>query len=146
MKSVTLCILLLTLNPTSGICQPTRQLEPVVIKVIICAEAVKYDIAPAFAIAVAHVESRKGYQEFRVGQMGRSAYYGPMGINKCFRQQWRVDLPETNIAVGCYALRGVGNSVVKLKRRLMRYNTSFDLGYWKAVMKAVRKYRAEGWA
>lgn len=150
----------LILSQVSGICRPwppaevakkeekksQRPTPPIiVIKGLICAYALENGIEPAFAMAVAHIESRFGGKEFRVGLMGGSRYFGPMGIHRCFKKRWPIDQPETNIKVGCWALRGVGSNVSRQRSRLKRYNASFNCGYWRAVRGAVRKYREEGW-
>ena len=115
--------------------------HPVVIRALICAYALEYDVEPAFAIAVVHIESRSGDREFRVGKIGRR-HYGPMGIDRSFLSKWPIDRLETNIAVGVRALRGVGSSRVRQERRLKRYNASCTPGYLREVRRATERYRA----
>jgi len=99
---------------------------------------VKYEVSPAFALAVAHVESGTASQEFRVGLLG-ATYYGPMGIHKCFLNRWPIDDFRENIRVGVKALRGRN-----LRHILKRYNAAFTESYWRAVKSAERRYRQEG--
>lgn len=94
-------------------------------------------------MAIAHIESRKGDQEFRVGRMGKT-YYGPMGIHKCFLNLG-IDDPERNIEVGVKALARYGpvTNDDQLKRALKKYNSSFNLAYWNQIKKAELKYEGE---
>lgn len=109
----------------------------IVIKALITAYALQYGVEPATALAVAHIESRKGKDEFRVGRAGK--YWLPFGIHKCFLSRWRVDDLETNIQVGVSSLKGKD-----LRRTLRRYNATFDNAYWNAILKAREHYRKEG--
>ena len=118
---------------------PTLAERNIVIRALICAYALKYNVEPAAAMAVAHIESRKGQQEFRVGLMGRT-YYGPFGVNKCFLKKWSVDELDTNIKVGVKALSRNQN----LKKSLQKYNAAFNEAYWQAIQEARRKYRKGG--
>lgn len=115
----------------------------VLVKAYCNAYAVKWDVKPEFVLAVAHIESRKGNHEFRVGRAGR--YWLPMGIHNCFLQDrgWPVDTLSGNIEAGARALRGI-QTMDQLKQRLKKYNASFTSSYWGAVTKAVNKYREEG--
>jgi hypothetical protein len=45
--------------------------------------------------------------------------------------------------VGARALRGVGQSDVLLRKRLTRYNASFNEAYWRAIKQARARYRRE---
>lgn len=119
--------------------QSSVQSEVILIKAWISAYAVKYNVDPAFATAVAHIESRKGRQEFRTGRLSRT-YYGPMGIHKCFKHLG-IDQTERNIEVGVEALRGVAGDTTKQKKRLRKYNTSFNMAYWKQIKQAEGRYR-----
>ena len=74
--------------------------------------------------------------------MGKT-FYGPSGIHKCFLNKWDIDKPKINIDVGARALRGVGDNVALQKKRLKRYNASFNESYWKAIKSAERKYAME---
>lgn len=99
--------------------------------------ATKYGVDPAFATAVATVESRKDGHEFRIGRLGRSKFWGPMGINQCFRSRWDITDYLTNIEVGVRALRGPQDKVLR------RYNASYDHSYAAAVKMAMRAYQKE---
>ena len=116
--------------------------DPVVVKALICAYAIKNHAKPAYVAAVAHIESRKGSQEFRVGRV--SLYWLPMGIHYGFLKErgWPVDTLDGNIDVGSRAFAGIVN-LEALKRRLQKYNCSFNSGYWGEVKKAVAKYERE---
>lgn len=116
-----------------------RQVSSVIIRAKICAYSLKYGLDPAIGMAVAHIESRKGSQEFRVGRMGPT-YYGPMGLHKCFVDRGAADL-DRNIEMGVKALTRYPTD---LKRSLRRYNTSFDGSYWTAIQRAAAKYRRAG--
>jgi hypothetical protein len=97
-----------------------------------------HGVDPAFALAVAHVESRGQGQEFRFGPLGKKGqYYGPFGIDKSFQGRWG-DLadPRVNIEVGVRALRGKD----KL-RVLRRYNRESSRAYEAAVMAKYRQLR-----
>jgi hypothetical protein len=115
---------------------------PQEIKKLAIESAQRWDVDPAFFIAVMHIESRKGNQEFRVGKMGKT-YYGPCGIHKAFLSKWDIDDPKINIEVGARALRGVGYNEQLQIKRLKRYNASFNIAYWKAIKSAKQKYSNE---
>jgi hypothetical protein len=112
------------------------------VKFLIRQEAVKQNADPNFCLAVAHIESRIGNQELRIGRLGNSRYYGPFGINKCFLARWPIDRLDINIRVGVNALRGGFKS-------LRRYNANCTHSYLAAVRQAYRKYQREeqgnGW-
>lgn len=97
----------------------------------------KYGVDPNFAKAVAHIESRKGQEEFRIGRLGHSRYFGPFGIEQSFLKRWPIDDYLTNIEIGCRALRG------PQERVLRRYNTSYSPDYAKAVRMAQREYQRQ---
>ena len=88
-----------------------------------------YGVEPEFALAVAHVESGTRTQEYRVGRLGHSRYYGPMGIDRDFLRKWRIDDPYENIRRGVPALRGRDKLPV-----LRRYNRESNRAYERAVM------------
>lgn len=90
-----------------------------------------YGVEPDFAWAVARVESGlPGGPEIRCGPLGRCGkYYGPMGINRCFKTKWPIDDPYVNVEVGVKALRGADK-----RRVLQRYNAAFNESYYRAVM------------
>lgn len=93
--------------------------------------AVSQGVDPEFARQVARVESglpRTG-QEVRLGRLGRSKYFGPMGIHESFRRRWDIANPVINIWVGVRALRGED----KL-RVLRRYNPRASREYLRAVL------------
>jgi hypothetical protein len=108
--------------------------------------AAYWNVDPALALAVAHIESRiPGKQEFRVGKVGKS-FYGPFGIHRCFLKQpikgvmYPIDEWPINVWVGCRALRGI-KTKARAKRRLMTYNETFDSSYWLAIRRAWKKYK-----
>lgn len=97
-------------------------------------------------MAVAHVESRKGKLEFRTWRTGK--YYQPMGIQyeqygKFASLGMHIDRLDGNIEVGARAFRGV-QTMAEFKKRLKRYNCSFDSSYWSQICKAVDLYEATG--
>ena len=100
-----------------------------------------YGVAPEFALAVAHVESRLPGQEFRTGPVGGGKFYAPFNIHKDFLKKWPetpVSELEHNIHVGVRALRGSSHRAV-----LRRYNKSFNEPYYQAIMAAMRRYKQE---
>ena len=97
-----------------------------------------YAVEPEFALAVAKVESGCKQQEFRVGRLGRSKFYGPMGIAGCYLKKWPIDNPWENVRVGVRALQGAD----KL-RVLRRYNTTCTPQYVAAVMQNYRRFKRE---
>jgi hypothetical protein len=110
-----------------------------------------FNVEPAFAISVAHVESRIGNNEFRCGLVGKGRFYAPFNIHRNFSKKWGVNLNclDTNIKYGCRSLsmiktkKGcihVGSDLQLQKRRLMTYNATFNGEYWKAIVAAKRKY------
>ena len=103
--------------------------------------ALTYGVEPEFAWAVARVESgAPGGAEIRCGPLGRSGkYYGPMGINRCFKAKWPIDNAFVNVEVGVKALRGADK-----RRVLQRYNAAFDEAYFRAVMAIYRQAKREG--
>lgn len=93
-------------------------------------------VEPAFALAVARVESGTASQQFRCGPIGKKGrFYGPFGIHRDYRQRWAIDRPEVNVQVGVRALRGQDKRAV-----LRRYNKSFNKEYWRAVCKLYHQY------
>lgn len=97
-----------------------------------------YGVQPEFALAVARVESGTTTEWVRFGRLGRSRYYGPMGINQCFLKKWPIGNPYINVAVGVRALRGADQ-----RRVLQRYNEKFDEDYFRAVMALSRQHQKE---
>jgi hypothetical protein len=97
-----------------------------------------YGVEPEFAYAVARVESGTRTEALRFGRLGRSRYYGPMGINRCFLARWPIDDPYVNVEVGVKALRGADK-----RRVLKRYNAAFDEAYYRAVMATYRQAKRE---
>lgn len=133
-------ILLFSSTSHSSINSPSPTNIP--IKKVMIEAAKRWNVEPAFLMSVACIESRKGNQEFRLGKMGKT-YYGPMGIHKCFLNRWAIDDWKINIEVGARALRGVENNEQLQKRRLKRYNVSFNNSYWKAICSMKYKYQKE---
>jgi hypothetical protein len=103
--------------------------------------ALTYGVEPEFAQAVAIVESRPagGGMEIRTGRLGKSRYYGPMGINRCFLNRWPIDDPYVNVEVGVKALRGADK-----RRVLRRYNPKLNRAYEQAVMATYRRLKGDG--
>jgi hypothetical protein len=160
LRTLIIALLLLLITSNVGLCNNKHRIKykshkvifkkcdisPELIKQWICVYAKKYKVEPAFAIAVAHIESRIGKFEFRTGQMSKS-FWGPMGINKCFfKRGWQIDKPIINIEIGVRALKNVGNNEYLQKRRLHTYNTEFNYSYWSQIKKAKRKYREFNYA
>ena len=103
--------------------------------------AAHYGVDPEFAQAVAIVESRPagGGMEMRCGPLGRAGkYYGPMGINRCFKSKWPIDNPFVNVEVGVKALRGND-----MRRVLKRYNASFTEAYFRTICKIQKQLKKE---
>jgi hypothetical protein len=100
-----------------------------------------YGVEPEFVWAVARVESGvPGISEIRCGPLGRAGkYYGPMGINRCFKTKWPIDDPFVNVEIGVKALRGADK-----RRVLKRYNAAFNEAYYRAVMALYRQAKREG--
>ena len=92
-----------------------------------------YGVEPAFALAVAQVESGCPGQEIRLGPLGKKGVYaGPFGLHRAYcREHFGVDPvdPEVNIAIGVRALRGPDKRSI-----LRRYNTEWNRAYEQAVM------------
>jgi hypothetical protein len=98
-----------------------------------------YGVDPAFAQAVAIVESRPAggaEMEFRVGRLGKSRYYGPFGIEKSFLKKWDIANPFVNVEVGVKALRGKNQMAV-----LRRYNPTATTAYIREVKRITRKLK-----
>ena len=116
--------------------------NPIVVKALICAYAIKNHAKPAYVAAVAHIESRLGGLEFRTWKTGK--YYQPMGIHEGFLKEkgWPVDTLDGNIDAGSRAFARI-DTLEALKRRLRKYNCSFNSGYWNEIKKAVAKYERE---
>lgn len=98
--------------------------------------AIKHGVSPAFATAVAQVESGNKNHRFRVGPIGKGTYYAPFGIHKSYLKKWRIDDPKVNIERGVMALRG------KDKRKVLkRYNKSFNEGYYRTICRLEKQYQ-----
>ena len=90
-----------------------------------------YGVEPEFALAVARVESGTKTQEYRIGRLGRSNFYGPMGVHRCFL---KTGSPYEVIELGVRALRGKDKA-----RVLRRYNPKLNRAYERAVMALYRQ-------
>jgi hypothetical protein len=97
-------------------------------------------VDPYICLGVAGAESSTREVEFRFGKMGRSRYYGPFGIHKCFLDKWRIDDPYVNTEVG---IRALARHKDDLRRSLKKYNAEFNEGYYKRVIFLAKKYRKE---
>jgi hypothetical protein len=103
---------------------------------LITQASIKHGVDPNFAKAVAIVESGiPGKCEIRIGRLGKSRYYGPMGLDKDFLSRWPIDDPITNIEIGVRALRGRDKRAV-----LKRYHGAPPADYVRAVMSKYREY------
>ena len=91
--------------------------------------AERYGVEPAFALAVAEVESSCKGKRFRFGKMGRT-YYGPMGIHRCFLSRWDISDLYINTEVGIRALSRCGDR----RKLLKKYNAEFTESYYKRVL------------
>jgi hypothetical protein len=107
--------------------------------------AAHWNVDPALALAVAHIESRApGKQEFRVGKLGR--FHGPFCIHEGYLRQpidgvvYPIDEWPINVWVGCRALRGIRTERMA-KKRLKTYNATFNRPYWLAIRRAWEKYK-----
>ena len=98
-----------------------------------------HGVDPEFAKAVAIVESRlPGKATLRTGRLGRSKFFGPMGVHQCFLKKWPIDNPVWNIYVGVRALRGR-----PWRKVLHRYNPEATPAYIKAVRSVWRGLEGE---
>lgn len=94
-----------------------------------------YHVDPAFALAVAHVESRAPGREFRTGLLA-GKWYGPFNVHKDFRKRWpEIKTISGNCRIGVRALRGSNP-----RKILRRYNRNFNQAYFRAVIRAHKKY------
>jgi hypothetical protein len=98
----------------------------------------RYDVSPFFAAAVMRIEGN-GWTEQRIG---KSPYWGPMGINEYCPVPNRVlTNPLRNIRVGVAALRRDDRRAV-----LKRYNAEwFKDHYIKDVLALERQLEREAW-
>ncbi len=100
-----------------------------------------YHVEPAFALAVAQVESGCPGQEIRLGPIGKKGIYaGPFGLHRAYcREHFGVDPvdPEVNIEIGVRALRGPDKH-----RILRRYNREWNRAYERAVMAKYRRLKS----
>lgn len=95
-----------------------------------------YGVDPAFALAVAHIESRTHTQEFRTGLLCNK-WYGPYNIHKDFKHRWpNIDTIQGNCQVGVMALRGSSP-----RKILKKYNAEFNEAYYQEIMKATKMYK-----
>lgn len=121
-------ILLLTLNTTAATCQPAKPDMPTWLAFVkSCSE--KYGVDPYFALAVAETESSCKGRRFRFGRMGRSPYYGPFGLHRCFLASWNIADPYINTEVGIRALARYKSQ----RRSLKKYNASFNEAYYRRI-------------
>jgi hypothetical protein len=159
LAAFSIAALLLTSNPAFGAIYQPRLTKPavshqavsnrpgaisqeqaIIIRAKCCAYALKYKTKPAYVMSVAHIESRKGSREFRVGRV--RCYWLPMGIHNGFLKErgWPVDTLDGNIEAGARALSGIQDEDA-LKRRLKKYNCEFNGAYWHEICQAIIKYK-----
>ena len=104
--------------------------------------ALVYSVDPSFAQAVAIVESRApggGELEMRVGRLGRSKYWGPMGLNQdCFKDKKNVSDPFLNVYWGVKALARYPADEI---RSLKKYNSSYNNSYYKEIVRLKKKLK-----
>jgi soluble lytic murein transglycosylase-like protein len=105
-----------------------------------CSE--KYNIDPNFALAVAETESSTKEVRFRFGKMGRSKYYGPFGIHKCFLKKWNINDPFVNTEVGIRALARYGPGDGNYRRALKKYNATFNEAYYRRIKELQRRNKS----
>jgi soluble lytic murein transglycosylase-like protein len=94
----------------------------------------KYGVEPEFALRVARVESGAPGQKIRVGRLGKSKYFGPMGIHEYALKKWPVDDPFVNIRVGVRALAKHLKSTGSKRGALKKYNPEATPEYLLAVL------------
>jgi len=98
-----------------------------------------HGVDPELAKAVAIVESRKpGGAILRTGRLGKSRYFGPMGIDQRFLSRWPIDNPVWNIWAGTRALAIHLRRTGSVRAALKRYNPKADPAYYRAVMGAMK--------
>jgi hypothetical protein len=90
--------------------------------------------------ALARVESGNKRQVMRFGKVGKS-FYGPFNIHRDFGAHNRNPFINTITAVKSF--QGMGSNKAKIRRRLRKYNASFDEGYYKAIMKLSEQLRVK---
>ena len=100
-----------------------------------------YHVEPAFALAVAQVESGCPGQQIRIGPLGKKGVYaGPFVLHRAYcREHFGVDPvdPAVNIKIGVRALRGPDKH-----RILRRYNREWNRAYERAVMTRYRRLKS----
>lgn len=101
----------------------------------------RYKVSPEVLLAVAKIEGQDLKDGLiRVGPIGRGTYYGPMGIHRCFGKppyNWDIDDYRVNIECAARVLRG------DLRKRLRKYNKSFNGSYLRAILSMIQKYKDE---
>lgn len=128
-------LIVMTLLPIQA-----QALDPVTRQIIVSYTKImseKYGVDAAFALAVAHIESRAPGQEFRHGLLA-GKWYGPFNIHKDYLNKWPVDELQENCKRGVMALRGTNQRQI-----LRRYNAEFNQAYYLEIEKAILKYRRE---
>ena len=112
-------------------------LEKLVLMTWIIACAKLHGGQPDFALAVAHVESRSGKQEFRIGRVGK--FFLPFGIHKDYARKWpHLDLWPVQVY---WATKRLAQFTGREKEGLKKWNTEFNQAYWLAVKGAWEKYK-----
>ena len=81
-----------------------------------------YGVEPEFALAVARVESGTKTQDYRIGRLGKSDFWGPMGVKGCFL---KTGSPFEVIEKGVKALRETAGNEAKMIDRAKTYNPNW---------------------
>jgi hypothetical protein len=101
----------------------------------------RHNVKPEVLLAVAKIEGqdlRDGL--IRVGPMGYGTYSGPMGIKYIFGRppyNWDIDDYRVNIDRAARVLGG------DIRKRLKKYNASFNGRYLNAILCMINKYEEE---
>jgi len=99
-----------------------------------------HGVEPEFALAVARLESGTKTETFRLGRLGKTNLYGPMGVRSFFLEKG--DAKEV-IEVGVKALRPRKGERTK-RDILKRYVGYRDIAYEKGVLAMYSQYKRKG--
>ena len=101
----------------------------------------RHNVKPEVLLAVAKIEGqdlRDGL--IRVGPIGGGTYSGPMGIKYIFKRppyNWDIDDYRVNIDRAARVLGG------DIRKRLKKYNASWNRRYQNAIICMIKKYEDE---